>query len=124
MRSPVHQVRKGQQWSAKLAIKPHTEVMESHLRRHTRLKPAEVMRSFAIEAEGMPELLIHGLYDLAYSSQPASEPLGPWHAAVALRWADDLSAIGPPPGLMVGVPLEALVDDVGPAGRGASGEHA
>ena len=119
MRSPVHQVRKGQQWSAKLSIEPHTEVMESHLRRHTRLKPAEVMRSFAIEAEGMPELLLHGLHDLAYARPPASEPRGPRHAAMALRWADDPRAIGPPPGLVEGVPLEALVDDIRPTGREA-----
>ena len=77
------------------------------------------MGPFAIEAEGMPELLIHGLDDLPYSSQPASEPLGPRHLAVALRWADDLGAIGPPPGLVEGVSLEALVDDLWPTGREA-----
>jgi hypothetical protein len=75
------------------------------------------MGPFAIEAESMPELLLHCLHDLAYSSQPASESLGPRHAAVALRWADDLGAIGPPPGLVVGVPLEALVDDIRSTGR-------
>jgi hypothetical protein len=38
---------------------------------------------------------------------------------MALRWAEDLGAIGPPPGLVVGVPREALVDDRWPTGWGA-----
>src|SRR5918998_4461403 len=84
-----------------------------------RLKSAEVMGPFAIEAEGMPELVIHRLHNLAYSSQPAAQPLGPRHAAIALRWAEDLGTIGQPPGLVVGLPLEALVDDIGPTSRGA-----
>src|SRR5215813_158760 len=112
MRSPVHQVRKGQQWSAELSIEPHTEVMEGHLRRHACLKPAEVMGPLTIEAERMPELLIHRLHNLTYPSQPAPEPLGPRRSAIALRRADDLSAIGLPPGLLVGPPFEALVDHI------------
>src|SRR5688500_19994536 len=82
------------------------------------------MGPFAIEAEGMPELLIHGLHDLAYPSQPASEPFGPRRAAMALRWAEDLSAIGAPPGLVVRVPLEALVNDIRPAGQGPHARQA
>src|SRR5918999_654125 len=77
------------------------------------------MGPFAIEAEGMPELVIHRLHNLAYSSQPAAQPLRPRHATMALRWAEDLGPIGQPPGLVVGLPLEALVDDIGPVSRGA-----
>lgn len=84
-----------------------------------RLKSAEVMGPFAVEAEGLPELLIHGLHNRAYARPPASPPLGPRHAAIALRRAEDLGTIGPPPKRGVCVPLEALVDDIGPTGRGA-----
>src|SRR5262245_12241216 len=119
MSLPVYQVRKGQPWPAELFIEPDTKIMQRDFCRQTCLKSAEIMGPFAIEAESMPELLLHGLHDLAYSSQPASESLGPRHAAVALRRAEDLGARGPPPGLVVGVPLAALVDDIRSTGREA-----
>src|SRR5215510_11364014 len=100
MRLPGHQVPKSKAWPAKLLIEPDTKIMQRHLCSQACLKSAEVMGPFAIDAESMPELLIHGLHDLPYSSQPASEPLGPRYLAVALRWADDLGAIGPPPSLV------------------------
>src|SRR5215475_1070650 len=124
MRLPGHQVPKSKAWPAKLLIEPDTKIMQRHLCSQACPKSAEVMGPFAIDAEGMPELLIHGLHDLPYSSQPASEPFGPRHLAVALRWADDLGAIGPPPGLVEGVPLKALVDDIRPAGRKAHNRQA
>jgi hypothetical protein len=88
-------------------------------RKHSIYPPAEGMGPLAVEAEGMPELFIHGLHNLADSRQPAAEPLGPRHAAIALRRAEDLGTIGPPPSLVGGLPLEALVDDIRPTGRGA-----
>src|ERR687884_2228477 len=97
MRSPVHQVRKGQQWSAELSIEPHTEIMERYLRRQACLKPTEVMRPFTVEAERMPELLIHRLHDLPHPSQPAPKPLAPRGSAIALRRADYLGPLGLPP---------------------------
>jgi hypothetical protein len=65
MRLPVYQVRAGQRRPAQVAMQPHAKVMKSHLRDQARLKPAEVMGPFPIEAEGMRELLIDSLYDLA-----------------------------------------------------------
>src|SRR4029434_9177221 len=119
MRLPVHQVCESQPWPAQLFIQPDTEVMQGHLRRQAYLKPTEVVGPFTIEAERMPELLIHGLHDLTHPSQPAPEPLGPRHSAIALRRADDLGAVGLPPGLLVGVSFEALVNDIRPTGWGA-----
>jgi hypothetical protein len=120
----VHQVRKGQQRPAELCIHPDAEVMQGDLCGQARLKPAELMRPFAVEAEGMRELLIHRLHDLAHPSHPASEPLGPRRPAMAFGWADDLGAIGPPPGHPIDLPLEPLVDDVWPTGRGAHARQA
>src|SRR5215471_20492033 len=105
MRLPVHQVCESQPWPAQLFIQPDTEVMQGHLRRPARLKPTEVMGPFTIEAEGRPELLIHGLDNLPHSRQPAPEPLGPRRSALALGRADGLGARGLPPGLVVGLPL-------------------
>src|SRR5215475_331439 len=124
MRLPGHQVRKSKAWPAELLIEPDTKIMQRDLCRQARLKATEVMGPFAIEAEGMPELLIHCLHDLAYACLPASEPLGPRHAAIALRWTDDLGAIGPPPSLVEGLPLEALIDDIRPTGREAHARQA
>src|SRR5262245_65310718 len=98
--------------------------MESHLRRHARLKPSEVMGPLPVEAERMPELLIHRLHHLTPPSQPAPEPLGPRRSAIALRRADDLSARGLPPGLLVGRSFEALVDTIRPPGRGPHARQA
>ena len=69
MRLPGHQVPKSKAWPAKLLIEPDTKMMQRHLCSQACLKSAEVMGPFAIDAEGMPELLIHGLHDLPYSSQ-------------------------------------------------------
>ena len=124
MRSPVHQIRKGQQWSAELSIQPDTEVMQGHLRRHAPLQPAEVMRPFPLETECMPELLIPGRHDLASPRPPAPEPLGPRCAAMALRGTDDLGALGLPPGVLGGVPLDALIDNLRPVGRGPAARQA
>src|SRR5215471_19636463 len=118
MRLAVHQVCESQPWPAQLVIQPDTEVMQGHLRRQTRLKPTEVMGPFPIEAEGMPELLIHSLDDLTHPRPPAPEPLGPRRSTMALGRAADLGAIGLPPGLLLGVPFEALVDGIRPPGRG------
>src|SRR4029453_14221291 len=118
MRLPVHQVREGQLRPAQLAIQPYAEVMEGHLRDQARLKPAEIMGPFPIEAEGMMELLVHRLHDLAHPSEPTPEPLGPRRPAIALGGADDVGAISPPPGHLVGLPLETFIDDIGSAGWG------
>ena len=124
MRLPVHQVCEGHPWPAQLCIHPDTEVMQGQLRRPTRLKPTEVMGPFTIEAEGMPELLIHGLDDLTHPRPPAPEPLGPRRSAIALGRAADLGALGLPPGLLIGLPFEALVDGIWPTGRATHARQA
>ena len=101
-------------------IQPNAEVMEGNLRDQACLKPAEVMRPLPIEAEGMMELLVHRLHDLAHPSEPTPEPPGPRRSAMTLRRADDLGAIDPPPCRLVGSPLETLIDDIRCAGWGTN----
>ncbi len=70
------------------------------------------MGPFAIEAEGMVELVMDGLHNLADASEPAPQRLGPRRLTVPLGRADDLGSIGRPPRPMVGLTLKAFVDDV------------
>ena len=76
LRLPIHQVRTGQLRPAELCMQPYAEVMQRHLRGQARLKPTEIMGPFSIKAEGMRELLIHGLHDLAYPSPQRRSRLG------------------------------------------------
>jgi hypothetical protein len=78
--------------------------MQRGLHDQVRLKPAAVVGPFAVEAEGMPALLVHHLHALAHPSEPAPEPRGPRRPAMVLGRAEDVGAIGPPPGLLVNVP--------------------
>src|SRR5919109_4439970 len=112
MNLPVYQVRKGQPRPAELLIQPDAEVMQGDFGGQARLKPAEVMRPLSVETEGMSELLIHRLHDLAHPSHPAPEPLGPRGPTITLGGADDLGAIHPPPCRLIDLPLETLIDDV------------
>jgi len=92
--------------------------MQGDLGGQALLKPAEIMSMLSVAAEGMRELLLHRLRDLPHPSYPALEPLGPRRSALALRRAEDLGAIDPPPSPLMDLPLETFVDNVWPAGRG------
>lgn len=92
--------------------------MPRHLRGQARLQPTESMGPFPIETEGMMELLVHRLHNLAHPSKPTPEPLGPRRPAIALGRTDDVGAIGLPPGRLVGLPLATLLDDIRSAGWG------
>ena len=92
--------------------------MQRHLRGQARLKPPEIMGPFPIETEGMMELLVRRLHDLAHPSKPTPEPLGPRRPAIALGRTDDEGAIGLPPYRLVGLPLATLIDDLRSAGWG------
>jgi len=113
MNLPVHQVHKGQPRPAELLIQPHAEVMQGDLRSQARLQPTECMGPFSIQAEGMMELVIDRLHNLADAGEPAPQRLGPRRLTVPLGRADDLCPVGHPPRLLVGLALKALVDDRG-----------
>src|SRR5262245_46766445 len=112
MRLPVHQVRKGQPRPAELVMHPDAEVRQGNLGGQARLQPAQLMGPFPIQAEGLLELLVDGLHNLADAREPAPPRLGPRPLTVPLGWADALSAVGRPPRRMVGLALKAFVDDI------------
>src|SRR4029453_10280878 len=97
MNLPVHQVHKGQPRPAELLIQPDAEVMQGDLGGQARLQPAEGMRPFEIQAEGMLKLVMDRLHNLADASEPAPQRLGPRRLTVPRGRADDLGPIGCPP---------------------------
>src|SRR5215831_5094413 len=112
MRLPVHQVCKGQPRPAELLIDPDAEVMQGDLGGQARLQSAQLMRPFPIQAEGMMELLVDGLHNLADAREPAPPRLGPRPLTVPPGRANNLGAVERPPGRMVRQALKALVHDV------------
>src|SRR5215472_12306981 len=112
MRLPVHQVCKGQPGPAKLLIQPDAEVMQGHLRGQPRLQPTELMGAFPIQAEGMMELVMDCLHNLADTREPAPPRLGPRPPTIAPRWTNNLGAVGRPPCRMVRLAFQAFVDNI------------
>jgi hypothetical protein len=74
------------------------------------------MGPFTIKTEGMLELVLDRLHDLADSREPAPQGPGPWRLAMPLGRADDLCSKEPPPYCMVSLPLKTLVDDIRASG--------
>jgi hypothetical protein len=79
------------------------------------------MGSFPIQAEGMMELVMDRLHNLADAREPAPQRLGPRPLAVPLGRAEDLGPVGRPPRPLVGLPLKALVDDIRTQRKGPYG---
>src|SRR5262252_2054176 len=98
MNLPVHQVHKGQPRPAELLIDPDAEVMQGDLGGQARLQSAQLMRPFPIQAEGMMELLVDGLHNLADAREPAPPRLGPRPLTVPPGRANNLGAVERPPG--------------------------
>jgi hypothetical protein len=65
------------------------------------------------EAEGIEQLIVDALHDLADASHPPPQALGPGLAAVALGWVDDARSVEIEPPPMVFLAFEALVGYVG-----------
>src|SRR6266545_1920937 len=70
------------------------------------------MGPLAAEAEGMMQLVVDGLDDLAHPSQPTARAFGPGMPAIPLWRAHQLGPIVVPPVRMSGLPLEALIADI------------
>src|SRR5512135_3818648 len=93
--------------------------MQGDFSGQTGTEAAEVMRPLPIQAEPVMETAIDGLDNLAKTGQPATPGAGPRPLTVAFGGTDHLGAIGVAPLLVPGSALNALIDHVGPLGRGA-----
>src|SRR6266542_2806108 len=112
MRLPGHQVRQGETWPAKWLIKPNTKVMKRDLHRQTRLKTAEILGLFPVQAQGMGELVVDGLDHLPHFCQPAMQALGPGPLTIAFRRTDHACSIEASPRRMIRVLLKSLVHHI------------
>lgn len=62
---PVNQISEGQIRSTKALVEPDTEVVQGRLGRQTSLKAAQIVRTLPIETQGVMQLVIGRLDDLA-----------------------------------------------------------
>jgi hypothetical protein len=76
---PIKQISKSQRIAPKLQVEPDAKVMQGHFRGQTCLKAVQGMRALTGKLEGIEQLVIDGLDDLAQPSQPASPVFGPVH---------------------------------------------
>jgi hypothetical protein len=83
-----------------LSVEPDAEVVQRHPRRQASPRTAQLMRTIPVKAEGIEELVVDALHDLANGGHPPPEPLGPAPPATVSLWGMDDSrsiAFEPPP---------------------------
>src|SRR5918993_2190980 len=107
---------------AELIVEPDAEVVQSYPRRQATAQTLKLMGSLPPQAEGVEQLVIDRLHDLADSGHPPPQALGPAPlAGVAFGWMDNLCSVAfEPPEVVLG-PLKTLVCYVG---SGADRAHA
>src|ERR671927_494872 len=71
------------------------------------------------EAEGVEELVVDRLHDLADAGDPPPQALGPYLRGVAFGWTDKPRPVALEPPEVVFGTLEALVGDIGSRTNGA-----
>src|SRR5215217_6837580 len=118
LRSPLQQISESQPRTTKLLVEPDTEIVQRYPRRQASSQAFQLTGPLPPEAEGIEELVVDRLDDLAYSSYPSSQALGPVPlAGVALGRVDDAHPVAFQPASMVFFALKALVGYVGSPGR-------
>src|SRR5215217_34297 len=119
LRSPLQQISdESQPRTTKLLVEPDTEIVQRYPRRQASSQAFQLMGPLPPEAEGIEELVVDRLDDLAYSSYPSFQALGPVPlAGVALGRVDDAHPVAFQPASMVFFALKALVGYVGSPGR-------
>ena len=106
-----------------LPVEPDTEIMQGGLGGQPGLKAFQLVRALPVQPEGMVELFKDRFHDLAYSSQPAAQPLGPGGLAVAFGRREQPGAVAVPPPLMPLPSLKALVRHIPAQGRCPQGRQ-
>ena len=92
-----------------MLVEPDAEIVQSYPGRQAAAQTLKLLRSLPPESEGVEQLVVDALHNLANASDPLPESFGPGLAAVALGRVDDLCpvALKPPP--MVLGALETLI---------------
>ena len=100
MSSPSQQIGKCQPGATEPIVEPDAEVVQRHPRCQTRPQTLELVGPLPPQSEGVKQLAIDGLYDLADGGDPPAQAFGPAPlSGVALGRMDDASSIAfePPP---------------------------
>src|ERR687897_1022969 len=114
LRSPTQQVCKGQAGTTELIVEPDAEVVQRHPRRQASPQSLKLMGPLPPEAEGVEQLLVDALHDLADARDPPPQTFGPASlAGVAFGRMDDVRSVTLEPPEVVFSALEALVGYVG-----------
>src|SRR5918995_6996009 len=114
LRSPTQQVCKGQARTTELIVEPDAEVVQRHPRRQASPQSLKLMGPLPPEAEGVEQLLVDALHDLADARDPPPQTFGPASlAGVAFGRMDDVRSVTLEPPEVVFSALEALVGYVG-----------
>ena len=71
-----------------MLVEPHAEIVQSDPRRQARAQTLKLMGPLPPQTEGVEELVVDALHDLAYASDPPPQALGPYLQGVAFGWAE------------------------------------
>src|SRR3954471_17174906 len=116
MRLPSQQVGEGQPGTTELLIEPDAEVVQGHPRCQTCSQPLKLMGPLSPEAEGVEQLLVERLHDLADTSHPSPHALRPGIERISFGRMDDARPVALSPAAMVVGSFETLVGYVGSRG--------
>jgi len=91
-------------------VEPDRKVVQANPRRQAGSQPTQLMRSLPPQTEGVEELVVDVLHDLAYPCNPLPQALGPASLArVSFGRMDDLCSVALLPAAVVLEPFETLV---------------
>ena len=99
-----------------MVVEPDTKVVQCHPRRQSSTQTLDLVGTLSPEAEGIEELVVDRLDNLAYSRHPSSRALGPVPLAGVAGFAGrvgDARPIAFQPASMIFFALKALVGYLG-----------
>src|SRR5215208_5046364 len=107
-----------------MVIEPDAEGVQSHPPRQARAQTLKLMRPLLPEPEGVEQLIVDALYNLADCGYPPPQAFGPASlAGVAFGWVDDICSVTFEPSSVVFGAFEALVGYVRPASSRAHADE-
>ena len=106
-----------------MLIQPDTEIMQGNFGGQSSLKAIQCMGPFCVQPKCVVELLQDRFHDLAHSSYPAAQSLGPRTLAIAFGWTDYLNSVVVIPLLVPFFALEPLVHHIVTLGGRSDGGH-
>jgi len=95
-----------------LLVEPHAEIVQSDPRRQASPQTLKLVGPLPPQTEGVEELVVDALHDLADASDPPPQTLGPYLVGVAFGWTDKPCPVALEPPEVVFGTLKALVGEI------------